>query len=222
MHLQGLKEDRTKTVKCGSCGIAMRKRPEERMGLKMAIQECPRCGKRLISMDDAIRLQKRTLSGVGDIDTAEAAGNLKCICGRIAKRVGDLEHNGMLFWGWKCECGEALDDPCMANMYLKGRTKDGGMKTTKIAGHLIGPDRAEVRIREIQKSLGAEALRRGITKKDLLKALERTRKGNGRIENPCDFGKDSFTDTREKYYDIPVHDIVDEDGQYPCRTQATF
>ena len=58
MHLQGLKEDKTKVVKCGNCGIAMRKLPEERMGLKMTIQECPRCGKRLISIQDAARLQE--------------------------------------------------------------------------------------------------------------------------------------------------------------------
>jgi predicted RNase H-like HicB family nuclease len=176
MHLKGLKEDGTKAVKCGSCGTAMRKRPEKRMGLRITIQECPRCGKRLISMEDAIRPQERTRSSVRDIDTAVAAGDLKCICGRIAKRVGDLEHNGMLFWGWKCECGETLIDPYMANMYLKGRKKNGGRKTTTIAEPSIGSNKAEVRIREIQKLLGAEARRNGITRKALLKALERERK----------------------------------------------
>ena len=59
MHLQGLKEDKAKPVKCGDCGKEMQEKPEKRMGLKIIILECPPCGKRLIDFKDAIRLQKR-------------------------------------------------------------------------------------------------------------------------------------------------------------------
>jgi predicted RNase H-like HicB family nuclease len=53
MHLQGLKEDKTKALKCGDCGIGKRKRPDKRMGLKMTILECPHFGRRLISIPHA-------------------------------------------------------------------------------------------------------------------------------------------------------------------------
>jgi hypothetical protein len=39
-----------------------------------------------------------------------------------------------------------------------------------------GRKRVELRLRAIQKALGAEAGRKGITKKELLKTLERVRK----------------------------------------------
>lgn len=59
MHLEGQKEDAPKTLRCGKCGTGMRKRPEKRLGLNIDTLECPRCGKRLIGMDDAVRLQER-------------------------------------------------------------------------------------------------------------------------------------------------------------------
>jgi len=58
---------------------------------------------------------------------------LKCICGKRAKRVNDLEYKGMLFKGWKCECGETLVDPFYANMYLKYlKMKKEGKTTVRI------------------------------------------------------------------------------------------
>lgn len=44
---------------------------------------------------------------------------LTCICGKKAKPVDDLEYKGLLFKGWRCECGEAMIDPHYANAYLK-------------------------------------------------------------------------------------------------------
>ena len=59
--------------------------------------------------------------------------SLKCICGKKAKRVNNLEYKGMLFKGWKCECGETLVDPYYANMYLKYmKLKKQGKATAKI------------------------------------------------------------------------------------------
>lgn len=60
-------------------------------------------------------------------------GELKCICGKKAKSVDNLEYKGMLFKGWKCECGETLVDPHYANMYLKYlKLKNQGKATAKI------------------------------------------------------------------------------------------
>ena len=86
-------------MKCGKCKVNMRERPEERMGLKIIVQECPRCGKRLISMDDAIRLQERALSRIEDVRTVVAVGNsigitLPAALKKILKK-GDKVH---LIW----------------------------------------------------------------------------------------------------------------------------
>jgi len=59
--------------------------------------------------------------------------DLKCICGKRAKRVSDIEYKGMLFKGWRCGCGETLVDPYLANMYLKYmKLKKQGKATAKI------------------------------------------------------------------------------------------
>lgn len=59
--------------------------------------------------------------------------DLKCICGKMAKRVNDLEYKGMLFKGWKCECGETLVDPHYANTYLKYiKLREQGKATAKV------------------------------------------------------------------------------------------
>jgi hypothetical protein len=77
----------------------MRERPEERMGLKITIQECPRCGKRLIDMADAERLQERALSRIEDVRTIVVVGNsigitLPAALKKILKK-GDKVH---LIW----------------------------------------------------------------------------------------------------------------------------
>jgi len=176
MHLEGLKEDRTKKLRCGKCGTGMRKRPETGMGLKVTVHECPRCGKRLIGFGDAVCLQKRALSRIGKRDADMMAGGLKCVCGKTAKRVNDLEYDGMVFGGWRCKCGETLADPYQANLFLKarkmGRAGAAGAERPPPAGR----KGAGLRLRAIQKALGAEAARKGITKKDLLRTLERIRK----------------------------------------------
>ena len=176
LHLEGLKKDKAKTIRCGKCRVTMQGKPEERMGLKITIQECPRCGKRLIDIDDAARLQKRMLSRIGKGAPDLTSRGLKCICGRMAKRVEDLEYKGMHFGGWKCMCGETLVDPAQANLFLKACKKgsDGAARAEK--PHSKGRKGAGLRLRAIQKALGAEAGRKGITKKDLLKTLERVRK----------------------------------------------
>ncbi len=122
-HLEGLKEDKVKTIRCGKCRVNMRGKPEERMGIRITIQECPRCGKRLIGIDDSARLQKRMLSRIGKGAPDLTARGLKCICGRMAKRVDDLEYKGMVFGGWRCKSGETLVDPAQANLYLKQRKR---------------------------------------------------------------------------------------------------
>jgi hypothetical protein len=86
-------------MKCGKCKVNMRERPEERMGLKITVQECLRCGKSLISMDDAIRLQQRALLRIEDVRTVVSVGNsigitLPAALKKILKK-GDKVH---LIW----------------------------------------------------------------------------------------------------------------------------
>ncbi|MEW5759608.1 MAG: zf-TFIIB domain-containing protein [Candidatus Thermoplasmatota archaeon] len=86
-------------MKCGKCRVNMRERSEERMGLKINIQECPRCGKRLIDLVDAERLQQRALSRIEDVRTVVAIGNsigitLPAALKKILKK-GDKVH---LIW----------------------------------------------------------------------------------------------------------------------------
>jgi len=175
-HLEGLEEDNEKTIRCGKCRVTMRGKPEERMGLWITIQECPRCGKRLIGIDDSARLQKRMLSRIGKDAAGSTTSDLKCVCGRMAKRVDDLEYKGMVVGGWRCKCGETLVDPAQANLYLKARKIGGDVAAGAERPPSTGRRGAELRLRAIQKALGAEAGRKGITKKDLLKTLERVRK----------------------------------------------
>ena len=163
-------------MRCGKCRVTMRETLEERMGLKITIQGCPRCGKRLIGIADAVRLQKRMLSKIGKGPADLNAGGLKCVCGRTAKRLDDLEYKGMPLGGWKCKCGETMVDPYQANLFLKARKEGGDGATRAERPPSTGRKRAELRMNAIQKTLGAAARRKGITKKDLLKTLEKVRK----------------------------------------------
>ncbi|PIV68018.1 MAG: hypothetical protein COS08_07430 [Euryarchaeota archaeon CG01_land_8_20_14_3_00_38_12] len=44
---------------------------------------------------------------------------LKCVCGKTAKRVNDIKYKGLKFNGWRCKCGQEMVDPYQANLYLK-------------------------------------------------------------------------------------------------------
>ncbi|MBU2564994.1 MAG: hypothetical protein KJ655_01890 [Candidatus Thermoplasmatota archaeon] len=44
---------------------------------------------------------------------------LKCVCGKTAKRVDDIEYKGLKFNGWRCKCSQEMVDPYQANLYLK-------------------------------------------------------------------------------------------------------
>lgn len=63
------------SMKCGKCGRRMAERIEEQLGLKIRVQACPGCGKRLIDMVDAARLQRRALARIEDVRSVVTIGN---------------------------------------------------------------------------------------------------------------------------------------------------
>jgi DNA-directed RNA polymerase subunit RPC12/RpoP len=47
-------------MKCGDCGTEMEEKKKRHLGEKVLVYICPGCGKSLISLDDAIKIQRRS------------------------------------------------------------------------------------------------------------------------------------------------------------------
>ncbi len=64
-----------KKMKCGECGAEMEEKVEKRLGEEVTTYACPKCGKALISLDDAIKIQKRFIKEIEEERKVVKIGN---------------------------------------------------------------------------------------------------------------------------------------------------
>lgn len=62
-------------MKCGECRTVMDERIETRLGGEVKVYECPKCRKSLVSLNDAIRIQKKFLDEIEEERTIVKIGN---------------------------------------------------------------------------------------------------------------------------------------------------
>lgn len=63
------------TMKCGDCETNMEVKRENRLGERVQIYTCPNCGQSLISLDDAVRIQRRFIKAIEEERTVVRIGN---------------------------------------------------------------------------------------------------------------------------------------------------
>jgi predicted RNA-binding Zn-ribbon protein involved in translation (DUF1610 family) len=62
-------------MKCGDCETEMEEKKETRLGEKVLIYTCPSCGKSMISLDDAVKIQRKFIKAIEEKRTVVKIGN---------------------------------------------------------------------------------------------------------------------------------------------------
>ncbi|MEE8400891.1 MAG: hypothetical protein V3R86_01900 [Candidatus Hydrothermarchaeaceae archaeon] len=62
-------------MKCGDCETEMEEKKETRLGEKVLIYTCSACGKSLINLDDAIKIQRKFIKAIEEDRTVVKIGN---------------------------------------------------------------------------------------------------------------------------------------------------
>ena len=62
-------------MKCGDCETEMEEKEETHIGEKILIYTCPKCGKSLLNLDDAIKIQRKLITAIEEERTVVKIGN---------------------------------------------------------------------------------------------------------------------------------------------------